>query len=416
MENRAPRGTRDVLPIDSGKWQYIEGKIHKVCRQFGYFEIRTPVFEHTELFKRGIGDDTDIVQKEMYTFDDKGGRSITLRPEGTAGAVRAYLEHNLHANTSPSRLYYICSCYRYEKPQAGRLREFHQFGAEMFGAGGATADVEAISMAVELLVSAGLSKLNVGINSVGCGECKSAYNNSLKEYFKGKEVCELCQNRLERNPMRVLDCKNPHCAEIAENAPKMIDILCGECAEHFKSVQDGLAALGIDFVIDSHIVRGLDYYTRTVFEITAGDIGAQNVVCGGGRYDRLVEQFGGKPTPAVGFAMGLERLLLCLEKCDIEVPGSDSPDVYIGWIGEEGRRCALKLAADLRGQAISVDLEVMERSPRAQMKYADKIGAGHSAIIGGDEVESGEFVLRDMRTGEERKYRINDVSTKGVEI
>lgn len=403
---KAPRGTRDILPQDSSKWQYIESQILDVCRSFDISEIRTPVFEHTELFERGIGDATDVVQKEMYTFNDKGGRSITLRPEGTAGAVRAYLEHNLYANPAPTRLFYFTSCYRYEKPQAGRLREFHQFGVEIFGAQHATADAETIAVAVTVLEKLGLQNINTAINSIGCPDCKPQFNEALREYFADKEVCELCKSRLEKNPMRVLDCKVPTCHEIAEAAPRTIDYLCETCDTHFAETQENLKAIGVNFNIDSSIVRGLDYYTKTVFELTAGNIGAQSVVCGGGRYDNLVEEMGGKPTPGVGFGMGLERLLLCLEKYDIMPQNDLVPDVFVGWIGSEAASFAMKLAQQLRAEGKNVNLEVMGRSPKAQMKYADKIGAKHSCIIGDNEIASGSYKIKNMETGEEEEKKL----------
>jgi histidyl-tRNA synthetase len=402
----APRGTRDKLPQDSAKWQYIEAKISEICRKFDIGEIRTPVFEHTELFVRGIGDGTDVVQKEMYTFNDKGNRSITLRPEGTAGAVRAYLEHNLYANPAPTRLYYFTNCYRYEKPQAGRLREFNQFGIEIFGAENPIADSETITVAVEVLEKLGLQNINIGINSVGCADCKQTYNSALRGYFAGKSICELCSSRLEKNPMRVLDCKAPCCQEIAENAPKTVDYLCETCDEHFTGVQENLKAIGVNFKVDSSIVRGLDYYTKTVFELTAGDIGAQNVVCGGGRYDNLIEELGGKPTPAVGFGMGMERLLLCLEKYDI-LPQTDvTPDIFVGWIGSKASGVALKLAQKLREEGKTVNLEVTGRSPKAQMKYADKLGAKYACLIGDNEIVSGSCMMKNMATGEEEEIKL----------
>lgn len=407
MNIQAPRGTKDILPQEVGKWQQLEEIIGKICKNFGYFEIRTPVFENTELFQRGIGDDTDVVQKEMYTFEDKGGRSITLRPEGTASVVRSILENNLLENTLPLRLFYLIACYRYEKPQAGRLREFHQFGVEAFGSQDPYQDCEVIAVAVAVLNKLGLNKLEIAINSVGCGECKKEYNEALKNYFENKDICELCCSRLTKNPMRVLDCKNEDCQEIAKNAPKITDYLCDGCEEHFEKVQVGLKALNIDYHVDEKIVRGLDYYTKTVFEIVSGNIGAQSVVCGGGRYDKLVEEMEGKPTPAVGFGMGLERLLLALEQAGIELPDDTLADVYIGGIGDAGSDKAFELANLLRRQDVKVNLEMMGRSPKAQMKYADKINTRFAMLIGDDEIKDNKVSIKNMQNGETIETALN---------
>jgi len=402
MNIQAQRGTRDILPNESYKWEYVYNKAREVCRKFGFSEIITPVFEATELFTRGIGDETDIVQKEMYTFLDKGGRNITLKPEGTAGVVRAYLEHNLYAESGPVKLFYLSSCYRYEKPQAGRLREFHQFGVEMFGSGLPIADAEIIALAISFLSEMGLKNLKVGINSIGCPDCKPKFNKALKEYFENKDICELCQTRLTNNPMRVLDCKVPSCKEIAKNAPKTIDYLCDECKTHQQTLENILNEININYEINPSIVRGLDYYTRTVFEISFDNLGAQDVVCGGGRYDNLVENMGGKPTPSVGFGLGIERLLMC----DIDIPEPDSPDIFIGYIGEAAQIKAFNLANKYRNHGKSAILELLERSPKAQMKYANKINAKFSCIIGEDEIKRGEYSLKNMENGEETKEKL----------
>ena len=311
MITKAPRGTKDVIPQESYKWQYVEEKIRNICKNYGYKEVRVPVFEHTELFERGVGDTTDVVQKEMYTFEDKGGRSITLRPEGTAGTVRCFLENNLYAESQPTKMYYMLSCYRYEKPQAGRLREFHQFGVEAFGSPDSSTDAEVISMAFNLLTSLGVKNLKLYVNSIGCPECRKEYNEKLKHYFSEytDELCETCKTRLDKNPMRIIDCKVPHCEDIGAKAPKILNEQCEVCTEHYNKLCKYLDAMGIDYEIDDTIVRGLDYYTTTVFEIKSEGY----VVCGGGRYNGLVEELGGKPTPGVGFGLGLERLLLVLE-------------------------------------------------------------------------------------------------------
>ena len=399
---QAPKGTKDILPSESYKWEHISNIAHEVCHQFGFDEVMTPVFEDTSLFERGIGDDTDVVQKEMYTFEDKGGRSITLKPEGTAGVVRAYLEHNLYADGGPTKLFYITPCYRYEKPQAGRLREFHQFGVELFGSNTPIADFEIINLAATFLTQMGLSHLKVRINNIGCPNCKPNYNKALKDYFSNKDVCELCESRLERNPMRVLDCKVPSCKEIAKNAPKTIDYLCEDCQNHFTALQNLLKSTNTNYEIDTSIVRGLDYYTRTVFEISFGE-GSQEVICGGGRYDNLVEEMGGKPTPAIGFGLGVERLILALEKSNIEIKSDNVADIFIGYIGENTRNTALNLAQKYRAEGKKVIIELNERSPKAQMKYANKIGAKFSCIIGDNEIQQNEYILKNMGTGEEMR-------------
>jgi len=399
---QAPKGTKDILPSESYKWEHISNIAHEVCHQFGFDEVMTPVFEDTSLFERGIGDDTDVVQKEMYTFEDKGGRSITLKPEGTAGVVRAYLEHNLYADGGPTKLFYITPCYRYEKPQAGRLREFHQFGVELFGSNTPIADFEIINLAATFLTQMGLSHLKVRINNIGCPNCKPNYNKALKDYFSNKDVCELCESRLERNPMRVLDCKVPSCKEIAKNAPKTIDYLCEDCQNHFTALQNLLKSTNTNYEIDTSIVRGLDYYTRTVFEISFGE-GSQEVICGGGRYDNLVEEMGGKPTPAIGFGLGVERLILALEKSNIEIKSDNVADIFIGYIGENTRNTALNLAQKYRAEGKKVIIELNERSPKAQMKYANKIGAKFSCIIGDNEIQQNEYILKNMETGEEMR-------------
>ena len=405
MITKAPRGTKDVVPQESYKWHYIENKIHDLCRRFGYKEVRIPVFEHTELFERGVGDTTDVVQKEMYTFEDKGGRSITLRPEGTAGTVRCFLENNLYADAQPTKMYYMLSCYRYEKPQAGRLREFHQFGIESFGSPDSSVDAEVISMAITLLKELGVKDLKLYVNSIGCPECRKEYNNKLKDYFNGYigELCETCKTRLDKNPMRIIDCKVPRCGEIGHNAPKILNEQCPECIAHYNKLCNYLDTMGIEYEIDDTIVRGLDYYTTTVFEIKSEGL----VVCGGGRYNGLVEELGGKPTPGVGFGLGLERLLLVLENQDLLPEDNSNVKLYIANIGENADMFAQKLVNELRSKAVSAEKDLMSRSLKAQMKYADKIGAEYTAVIGDDEISAGKITLKNMKTGEQQEVEIN---------
>ncbi len=399
---KAIKGTKDVLPNEVYKNQYIEATCLTAAQNCGFKEIRTPVFEHTELFQRGVGDTTDVVQKEMYTFDDKGGRSITLRPEGTAGAARSFLENGLSNETLPQKVCYLTSCYRYEKPQAGRLREFHQFGVESFGASEAIADAEIISLAKQIFDELGVKELHLEINSIGCPECRKAYHSALKEYFSSKqdELCSNCRERLDRNPMRLLDCKVPSCKEIAKDAPVVLDYLCDECKEHFEKVKKYLDAMNIEYQVNPKIVRGLDYYTKTVFEFVADSIGAQGTVCGGGRYDGLIEELGGAKTPSLGFGMGLERLQLVMEAQGCEFPEPERPDLFIAALGEKAQLKAVEIAKDMRDEGFSVIYDLNGRSLRAQMKYADKLGAKFNIVIGDSEVEEGRAKLKNMNSGE----------------
>lgn len=406
---KAIKGTKDVLPKDVHKNQYIEATALDIASKFGYKEIRTPVFEHTELFQRGVGDTTDVVQKEMYTFDDKGGRSITLRPEGTAGAVRSYLENGLCNEALPQKVCYLISCYRYEKPQAGRLREFHQFGVECFGSASPLADAEIIALAKSLFDTLGVKDLNLEINSIGCPTCRAEYHKALKKYFSSRkdELCDTCKSRLDRNPMRILDCKSPICHEIAEGAPVVIDYLCDECKEHFENVQKYLKAQNIEYTINPQMVRGLDYYTKTVFEFVSNSIGAQGTVCGGGRYDGLVEELGGQHTPSLGFAMGIERLMLLMEAQGCEFPEAEKPDLFIVALGEKATLKAVEIAKDMREEGFSALLDLNQRSVRAQMKYADKLGAKFNVVIGDNEVEAKTAKLKNMQTGEETEINLD---------
>ncbi len=406
---KAIKGTKDVLPKDVHKNQYIEATALDVASKFGYKEIRTPVFEHTELFQRGVGDTTDVVQKEMYTFDDKGGRSITLRPEGTAGAVRSFLENGLCNEALPQKVCYLISCYRYEKPQAGRLREFHQFGVECFGTASPLADAEIIALAKSIFDTLGVRDLSLEINSIGCPKCRAEYHKALKEYFASRkdELCDTCKGRLDRNPMRILDCKSPICHEIAQGAPVVIDYLCDECKEHFEKVQKYLDAQNIEYKINPQIVRGLDYYTKTVFEFVSNSIGAQGTVCGGGRYDGLVEELGGQHTASLGFAMGLERLMLLMEAQGCEFPQAEKPDLFIVALGEKATLKAVEIAKDMREEGFSALLDLNQRSVRAQMKYADKLGAKFNVVIGDNEVETKIAKLKNMQTGEETEINLD---------
>ncbi len=405
---KAIKGTKDVLPCDVHKNQYIESTCLSVAENYGYKEIRTPVFEHTELFQRGVGDTTDVVQKEMYTFDDKGGRSITLRPEGTAGAARAFLENGLCNEALPQKVCYLTSCFRYEKPQAGRLREFHQFGIECFGATSPLADAEMISLAKNVFDTLGVKDLHLEINSIGCPTCRAEYHKALKEYFASRkdELCSTCLDRLERNPMRILDCKSPVCSEIAQGAPQVLDYLCEDCKEHFDSVKKYLDAMNIEYRVNPQIVRGLDYYTKTVFEFVSDSIGAQGTVCGGGRYDGLIEELGGQKTPSLGFGMGLERLQIVMDAQGCEFPESNKADLFIVAIGEKAKLKAVEIAKDMRDEGFSVLYDLNDRSIRAQMKYADKVGARFNVVIGDDEVQSGKAELKNMSTGDKNEIAL----------
>ena len=405
-----PKGTKDVLPSQAYKWQFIEDCARKTARQFNINEVRTPVFEHTELFARGVGDTTDIVNKEMYTFLDKGGRSVTLKPEGTAGVARMFIENGLASSPLPMKSYYITPCYRYERPQAGRLREFHQFGVEIYGSPAPSADVEAIFAASAFLQKLGISA-QLRLNSIGCPACRAGYNAALKEYFRPRlgEMCATCRERFEKNPLRMLDCKEEGCKAITAGAPKILDYLCPDCAAHFQKVEELLAASGIEYVVDPNIVRGLDYYTRTVFEFVSDSIGAQGTVCAGGRYDGLIAGLGGPSTPAVGFAAGLERLLLLMDNTGARFPAAPVPDIYVAGMDEASRARALSLVAALRRQDISAECDLMERSVKAQLKYADKLGARYVAVIGENELAEGAVNLKKMSDGSSVKLPFGEI-------
>lgn len=397
-----PKGTKDMLPQDAYKWHYVESVARETAALFGFREIRTPMFEHTELFTRGVGETTDIVTKEMYTFLDKGGRSMTLRPEGTAGVARAFIENGLAQQTLPMKAYYLASVFRYERPQNGRLREHHQFGVELYGSELPSADAEVIALAHTFLTKAGLKSLSLNINSIGCRECRAKYNAALKEYIGANlnNMCTACRDRFDRNPLRILDCKEEKCRAITAGAPRITDFLCDGCREHFAEVQNTLARLNIPFAVNPSIVRGLDYYTRTVFEFVSDDIGAQGTVCGGGRYNHLVEEVGGKPTAAVGFGLGLERLLMVLENTGALTAEPERSDVYLAALGERAAEYVPVLAAQLRAAGVKTEFDLMGRGLKAQMKYADKCGARFSAVIGDEEMARGSAALKNMETGE----------------
>ena len=407
---QAPRGTEDVLPEEAVQWQVIEAVMRSEASLHGFGEVRTPVFEHTELFQRGVGDTTDIVQKEMYTFLDKGGRSVTLRPEGTAGAARAMLEHGVYNNGLPVKFYYFTSCYRYEKAQKGRLREFHQFGAEMYGSADPLADAEVILLGSSIFERFGLKDVRLEINSIGCPECRAKYLEALRAYFEDRkgELCETCLGRLERNPMRILDCKSPVCSAIAQEAPRMLDYLCDGCREHFESVKQALDAVGVAYTVNPSIVRGLDYYTRTVFEFLAPIDGKELAVCAGGRYDGLIEELGGQSMPALGFGLGMERLLLLLKQQSVELPGADPCEIFIASLGQPAKLAAFRLCDTLWKSSVQAACDVNARGLKAQMKYADKIGAKYCLVLGDDELAAGKAELKNMKTGEKKKISLGE--------
>ena len=407
MEVQAPKGTKDMLPQDAYKWHFVENKFREIAKFYGMREIRTPMFEHTDLFLRGVGDTTDIVQKEMYTFNDKGNRSITLKPEGTSPVVRAFIENRLFNEAQPTKLYYAIPCFRYENVQKGRLRQFHQFGTEVFGSKEPSMDAEVIAFAMEFLKSLGLKSLSLNINNLGCPNCRPKYNEALKKFLEENydDLCGLCQSRFDKNPMRILDCKNKNCGEITKNAPIILDYMCEECDTHFTEVKKYLDALNIPYTVDPGIVRGLDYYTKTIFEILNDDF----TVCGGGRYDRLIEQLGGPEMPAVGFGLGIERLLLTLQNEGIEIPNEGLYDLYVGARGEEGKLASFKLANTLRTRGIKTEINHMGRSLKAEMKYANKIGAKFTVVLGDDELQTGNAKLKRMSDGEQFEVNLNNI-------
>ena len=409
MLTEAPKGTKDIYGAYMDEWQRVEKIMRGICEDFSIGELRTPIFEHTELFLRGVGETTDIVQKEMYTFKDKGDRSVTLRPEGTAGAARSYIEHGIYNNPQPTRFFYIGPMFRYENTQKGRQRQFHQFGVEMLGSYSPALDAEVISVAAELLKRLGINDVMLKINSLGGPECRQKYNKALREYIGSNidKMCDDCKSRFEKNPLRVLDCKEERCQHIIADAPVVLDYLGPECKEHFETVKAILDEMGIKYEVDDKIVRGLDYYTRTVFEFVSNGIGAQGTVCGGGRYDNLIAECGGQPTGAAGFAVGIERLLLVLEAQNGEFEKKSERDIYIGAIGQKGLVKGQGIAYRLRQAGVKAECDSVGRSVKAQMKYANKIGAAYSVILGDNEIDNDLVKLKNMETGEEEEVKVS---------
>ena len=406
-----PKGTEDVLPKEIYKWHYVEDVIKKVAKNFGYEEIRTPIFEHTELFERGVGDTTDVVEKEMYTFTDRGNRSVTLKPEGTAPVARAFIEHKLYADTQPVKMFYITPVFRYERPQARRYRQHHQFGIEVFGSPNPSADAEVINLAMTVYKTLGVKDLELRINSVGCSKCRAEYHRILKQYLGDRldKLCTTCRGRFERNPMRIIDCKSNACQAELMEVPLILDHICDECKEHFEALKKYLEILKLEYVVDPRIVRGLDYYTKTAFEIISDEVGKRGTVCGGGRYDRLVEDCGGPDTPGVGFGMGLERTILTLENKGIKIPKPAGPDVFIVTIGDGASYEGFKLLNQLREADLVADMDHLGRSVKAQFKYADRLSAGYTITIGEEELSKGTVKLRNMIDGKEMEVASDDI-------
>ena len=416
MAIKAPKGTKDTMPRDSYKVQYIEKEFSELCRLYGFGEVRTPMFESTELFNRGVGETTDIVQKEMYTFEDLGHRSITLKPEGTSPAVRAFIESHDYAEMQPTKYYYDTPCFRYERPQAGRLREFHQFGVENFGTPDMMADAEVIALASDFIKKIGIEDVELRINSVGCRECRPVYRKALQDYLRPyyEELSDISKDRFEANPMRIIDSKDVTDQRIAKDAPYMLDYLCDDCKAAFEALKANLDAMGISYVVDPRIVRGLDYYTKTAFEFVTTKIGAQGTICGGGRYDHLVEEIGGPSIPGVGFGLGKERLLILMEQNDIIVDDPNVPDISVSFIGDKARLYALDLVHKLRADGVSAIIDTLNRNLKGQMKYANKLNARYSVVIGDNEIDKGIVTLKNMHSGEQKEINAIDI-TKEIE-
>ena len=416
MAIKAPKGTKDTMPRDSYKVQYIEKEFSELCRLYGFGEVRTPMFESTELFNRGVGETTDIVQKEMYTFEDLGHRSITLKPEGTSPAVRAFIESHDYAEMQPTKYYYDSPCFRYERPQAGRLREFHQFGVENFGTPDMMADAEVIALASDFIKKIGIEDVELRINSVGCRECRPVYRKALQDYLRPyyEELSDISKDRFEANPMRIIDSKDVTDQRIAKDAPYMLDYLCDDCKAAFEALKANLDAMGISYGVDPRIVRGLDYYTKTAFEFVTTKIGAQGTICGGGRYDHLVEEIGGPSIPGVGFGLGKERLLILMEQNDIVVDDPNVPDISVSFIGDKARLYALDLVHKLRAGGVSAIIDTLNRNLKGQMKYANKLNARYSVVIGENEIEKGIVTLKNMYSGEQKEISAIDI-TKEIE-
>jgi histidyl-tRNA synthetase len=414
MLYRAPRGTADILPQEQAYWRFIEQKVAETARLYGYERLDAPVFEDTKLFSRSVGEHSDIVTKETYTFEDRGGNQLTLRPEGTAPVCRAYLEHGMQNLPQPVRLYYIASIFRYERPQAGRYRQHYQFGYEAIGDDDPALDAEIIDMAWQFLLSLKLRQLSLQLNSIGCSKCRPKYVAALKAHYKNHapDLCPECKTRLKKNPLRLLDCKNETCQKIAGSAPKTLDYLCPECEEHFNRLQKYLKILGLPYALNHHLVRGLDYYTRTVFEIQPEGGGAQSTIVGGGRYDDLIAELGGKPTPAIGFAAGIERIILNLKKQAISVPSLPKPRVFIAYLGDEAKERALIIASALRRTGIGVIGALGDKSLKAQLRQANNLGAPYAVIIGEEELKTGTVILRDMTSAEQKTIPINELARR----
>ncbi len=408
MNISTPKGTKDIFGTEVETWQLLETEIRNLCTQFHIGEVRTPVFEHTEIFIKGSGDATDVVQKEMYTFTDKGNRSITLKPEVTPGVARAFLVNKLYAGVQPTKLYYISPCFRYEQPQDGRQRQFHQFGIECFGSYSSAADAEVISLAYELFRRLGLKNTELHINSLGGEQCRKVYNAKVKEFLSHNldGLCPLCKDRFERNTLRVLDCKVDACKKIIEDAPSVLDCLGEECTEHFNTLKKILTAMDIPFTVDPRIVRGLDYYTRTVFEFVCTDLGAQSTICGGGRYDNLIEGYGGPKTGGIGFGLGMERLLKALANQNNQPQPAEKNLIFIGASGDEGFLKAQELIYRLRQKGLNAEGDTLQRSVKAQFKYADKIGATYAMIIGDQELKTATVNAKNMKTGEQTQVSL----------
>ncbi len=410
----APRGTRDVLPTETPKWQSLESTFRETCGLYGFGEIRTPTFEHTELFTRNLGETTDVVSKEMYTFETRGGKSLTLRPEGTAPTIRAYVQHNLGASVPVAKLYYIARAFRYERPQAGRYREHTQLGVEAIGSIDPALDAEVISLAARFFTSVGVAKFELKVNSIGCPNCRPNYRKALVDYAASQKdkLCPTCLVRYEQNPLRMLDCKEPGCKAVLANAPRMVDYLCEECSEHFAKVRAYLTDMGIEYVLDPTLVRGFDYYTKTAFEFVSGELGAQNAIGGGGRYDNLVEEIGGTSTPAIGFGLGLDRLVLTLEALGVEPVDNKPKTVFVAGLGEAGHGGTVKIVSDLRGKGIAAEMDYTGRSLKAQMKIANKLGARFVVILGEDELANGVASVRDMTTSDQETVPIAELAER----
>lgn len=411
MLTNAPKGTKDVLPNQVYRWHYVERKFDDICRRYGYKEIRTPIFEHTELINRGVGDTTDIVQKEMYTFNDHGGRSLTLKPEGTSPAVRAFVEHRMYAEVQPTKIYYDTPCFRYEKPQSGRLRQFHQFGVEIFGTPNMMADADVICLGHDFLEEMGIKDVVLEINSVGCPTCRETYRRALQDFLRPHydELCDTCKNRFDKNPMRILDCKSQEDQDLVKDAPNMIDYLCDECASSFEEVKGHLESMGLEYTVNPRIVRGLDYYTKTAFEFVSNKIGAQGTVCGGGRYDNLCQEIGGPPIPGVGFGLGKERLLMLMEVNGVEIPEAEPSDVFIVTMGDKGRIKGLEILRELHKKGISAQMDTLARNVKGQFKYAARLNAKKTIVIGDEELEKGVVQIKDMDRHEQQEVSFDNI-------